>query len=114
MEEEAEKLADILSVFSNAKRVLIFWTLDGTEKAVNEIASSIDASMQNTSQHLRLMKGKEILEARRDGQTVYYRIADSDVADYCRLLHQETYNNFFESPAGRDMGQMIPVEEDRD
>ena len=114
MEEVAERLADIFSVFSNAKRVLIFWTLDGAEKSVNEIARSIDASMQNTSQHLRLMKGKGILDTRRNGQTIYYRIADSEVADYCRLLHQEMFKRYFEPPSGRDAAQMMPAADDRD
>ena len=114
MEEVAEKLADIFSVFSNAKRVLIFWTLDGTEKSVNDIARSIDASMQNTSQHLRLMKGKSILDTRRNGQTIYYRIADSDVANYCRLLHQQMFKSYFETPSGRERAQTMPAAEDRD
>ena len=114
MEEVAEKLADIFSVFSNAKRVLIFWSLDGTEKSVNEIARSIDSSMQNTSQHLRLMKGKSILDTRRNGQTIYYRIADSDIADYCRLLHQEMFKSYFEPPSGRDAPHMILAAEDQD
>lgn len=114
MEEVAEQLADIFSVFSNAKRVLIFWTLDGVEKPVNEIARSIDASMQNTSQHLRLMKGKGILASRRNGQTIYYRIADSEVAGYCRLLHEEMFKSFFEQPTGREAHQMYPLAEERD
>jgi DNA-binding transcriptional ArsR family regulator len=114
MEEVAEKLADIFSVFSNAKRVLIFWSLDGTEKSVNEIARSIDSSIQNTSQHLRLMKGKSILDTRRNGQTIYYRIADSDIADYCRLLHQEMFKSYFEPPSGRADGQKMPAGEGRD
>ena len=62
MEEVAEKLADIFSVFSNAKRVLIFWTLDGTEKSVNDIARSIDASssMSTVGSGARPVRSHEI------------------------------------------------------
>ena len=94
MEFQAEELAEIFSIFSNAKRLLIFWSLDGEEKSVNEIAEVIGSSMQNTSQHLRLMKAKNILHTRREGQLIYYRIADSEVADFCRYLLPETYHDY--------------------
>ena len=90
MEEQASTVAEIFSIFSNAKRLMIFWSLNGTEKSVNEIAEAIDASMQNTSQHLRLMKAQNILESRREGTTIYYRIADNEVANFCRQFHQDT------------------------
>jgi len=88
MEEFAEKQAEIFSIFSNAKRVLIFWQLDGAEMSVNDIANAIDSSTQNTSQHLRLMKSRGILTSRRDGKTIYYSIADSELGKYCQLIHQ--------------------------
>ena len=96
MQELAEELAEIYGVFSNPKRLLIFWTLDGTEMSVNEIASSIGASLQNTSQHLRLMKDKDILTNRREAQTIYYRISDSEIGRYCRLIHKDNLKEYFE------------------
>jgi DNA-binding transcriptional ArsR family regulator len=90
MEELAEKKAEIFQVFSNAKRVLIFWVLSKDELSVNEIAEAIDSSIQNTSQHLRLMKASKILESRRDGQTIYYSIADNEIGRYCKLIHEES------------------------
>ena len=97
MDFQAEELAEIFSIFSNAKRLRIFWSLDGTEKSVNEIAEAIDSSMQNTSQHLRLMKAQNILESRRNGQSIYYRIADSEVAEFCRFLLPQTNKDNFEA-----------------
>ena len=52
----AESQSALCSVFANPKRVLILWSLAEHEKAVSAIAHSIDASLQNTSQHLSLMK----------------------------------------------------------
>jgi len=88
MKEQAQKLADIFSIFSNEKRVRIFWLLNGSEISVNDIAAMIDTSVQNASQHLRLMKERDILATRRDGQNIYYRVADSRIARYCQVLHQ--------------------------
>lgn len=89
MQEFAKDRAEIYRVFSNEKRVLIFWLLANGEMAVNEISDAINSSIQNTSQHLRLMKAKNILDSRRDGQTIYYRIANSEIGNYCLYIHQE-------------------------
>jgi DNA-binding transcriptional ArsR family regulator len=82
----AESQSALYSVFANPKRVLILWSLAEEEKAVTAIAQAIDASLQNTSQHLSLMKGAGILESRRDGQTIYYHITDDFQHGRCRLL----------------------------
>lgn len=84
----AERQAEICGVFGNANRVLILWALGEQEMSVGEIASAIDCSLQNTSQHLRLMKDKNILASRREGQTIYYRIKHNELMEGCRLLLQ--------------------------
>ena len=84
----AAKQAATCHVFSNPRRVLILWTLVEQEKSVGEIASAIGASMQNTSQHLRLMKKRGILDSRRDAQTIYYHISDNEISETCQLLIQ--------------------------
>ena len=82
----AESQAGICGVLGNANRVLILWALGEREMSVGEIASAIDCSLQNTSQHLRLMKDKNVLASRREGQTIYYRIEQSEFMEGCRLL----------------------------
>ena len=89
MHELAEEQADLLRVFSNPKRILILWALSGKELSVSDIATAIDASIQNTSQHLRLMKEKNLLKFRREGHSICYRVADNDVGQYCQSILQE-------------------------
>ena len=84
----AENQAAICSVFANPRRVLILWTLTEHEKSVTEIAETVGFSLQNTSQHLHLMKEKGILDSRREAQTIYYRIAENELANSCLLLWQ--------------------------
>lgn len=88
LEEEAKRRADFCSIFSNANRVLILWTLAKSEMSVTEIASAINSSLQNTSQHLSLMKAQKILASRRDGQTIYYRVETNHAKNFCFLMHQ--------------------------
>ncbi len=86
LEALADRQAAVCSVFANARRVMILWSLAGQEMSVSEIASAIEASLQSTSQHLHLMKGMGILDSRRDGQTIYYRIVENGVMEQCQLL----------------------------
>jgi DNA-binding transcriptional ArsR family regulator len=113
MDFQADELAEIFSIFSNAKRIQIFWSLDGTEKSVNEIAQAINSSMQNTSQHLRLMKAQNIVESRRNGQSIYYRIADSDIAVFCRFLQPQTFKGYLEATASKVESEDLPIHEDQ-
>ena len=87
-QEMAARQASVCGIFGNAKRVLILWALMEQEMSVSEIAAAIEASLQNTSQHLRLMEDKGILVSYREGQKIYYGIVDHDLMKNCRLLRQ--------------------------
>ncbi len=79
--KRAELKAAFYQVFTNPKRVLILWVLAKREKTVSEIAAEVGATLQNTSQHLRLLKERGILNSRRDGQLIYYSIVNSKVLE---------------------------------
>jgi TusA-related sulfurtransferase/DNA-binding transcriptional ArsR family regulator len=94
--ECARQQAEICKVFGNANRILILWALGDRELSVGDIAEAIDSSLQNTSQHLRLMKDKGILVSRREQHTIFYCVADHELMEGCRLLqlaqHRGTAN----------------------
>ena len=87
-QELASEQAELCKVFAHPRRILILWTLAGREKTVSEIATSVDASLQNTSQHLRLMKEMGILESHREGQMIFYRVNQDNPALKCQLITQ--------------------------
>jgi ArsR family transcriptional regulator len=74
----ARKQANLCRVFGNDCRIMIVWSLVGRELSVSEIAEEVGTSLQNISQHLTVLKRHEIVVARREGQTIYYRIADKE------------------------------------
>ena len=76
--EEAYRQAALYRLLGCDKRLMILWLLSEGEMAVGQLAENIESSLQNVSQHLRLMKDSGILESRREAQTVYYRLADSE------------------------------------
>jgi len=82
----AQRQAALCKVFSSAQRVLIVWLLAGKELTVSEIASALGASLPSTSQHLHLMELNDILESRREGHNIYYRLAENDLLKNCLVL----------------------------
>ncbi|MGD2273066.1 MAG: metalloregulator ArsR/SmtB family transcription factor [Desulfobacterales bacterium] len=92
--ETARKRASICHVFGSTHRVLIAWVLGEEEMSVSDIANAVDSSMQNVSQHLRLMKDKGILQSRRDGRSIYYRIADNVLTKNCPIFQDREKMRF--------------------
>jgi len=86
LRNQIEEQAEIHQVLSNPVRLLILCTLEEKELSVGEISEQIGATLQNTSQHLRLMKDKGVLEARREGQTILYRITPGEMGKVYRQM----------------------------
>jgi DNA-binding transcriptional ArsR family regulator len=84
--ERAQQQAEICKIFGSINRILIVWALGDQEMSVGEIAEAIESSLQNTSQHLRLMKDKGILRSRREQHTIYYRVAAHELVEGCQIL----------------------------
>lgn len=93
LKNRAKQQADIYRVFSNATRLRILWALTDRELSVGEIAAKAETSLQNTSQHLRLMQDKGILISHREAQTIYYSIADSEMVKRYLIPLQELSNS---------------------
>ena len=58
------------------------------EKRVSDIADEIGISVHNVSQHLRVLRQALLVRSRKDGQTVYYSIANPKFMEACGLMRQ--------------------------
>jgi DNA-binding transcriptional ArsR family regulator len=82
--EVADHVAEVLKAVAHPVRLQIIELLDKKEMCVGDIAEALGGKQAITSQQLNMMKDKGVLECRRDGAKVYYRIANKNVI---RLLH---------------------------
>jgi ArsR family transcriptional regulator len=64
-------------------RLAILSALQPGEKSVGELATSTGRSQPNVSQHLASLTHAGLVEARRDGNRAFYRIADPMVMRIC-------------------------------
>jgi ArsR family transcriptional regulator len=80
--------AQVCKVFSSPKRLQIIDLLRHGERTVGELVSHMDIGKANLSQQLAFMRSKGILETRRDGQRIYYRLAYPGMLKAYDLLRQ--------------------------
>ena len=71
----AEEAAVILKTLAHPVRIHIIQCVESGEKSVSEITARTDIVQAVCSQHLRLMRDRGLLKARRQGTNVYYCIA---------------------------------------
>ena len=80
----AEHVAEILKAVAHPVRLQIVELLEAKEMCVGDIVTALGVKQAITSQQLNMMKDKGVLNCRRNGTKVYYRIENKNVV---RLLH---------------------------
>jgi ArsR family transcriptional regulator len=87
LEVSATEAASVLKSLSNEKRLMILCKLlEEGEMSVLPIAEAVGLGQSALSQHLARFRAENIVDFRRDGQTLYYRIADPKVAQLLKSL----------------------------
>jgi len=87
-EANAAEVAAVMRALANERRLMILCRLvERREASVNALAAEIGLGQSATSQHLAKMREEGIVAYRRDGQTLWYRIADPRIARILKLLH---------------------------
>jgi len=86
--ERLEKAARCLRVLAHPTRLLIIHLLGQGERSVQELEKEVGVSQSSISQHLNLLKDKEILESRRAAQQVFYRLKDQRLLQLTALTRE--------------------------
>lgn len=82
------QFARIGHAVSSPKRIELLDLLSQGEKTVEVLAEQAATPVKNTSAHLRVLRQARLVETRRDGTYVYYRLADAVVFDFLRSLQE--------------------------
>ena len=80
------QFARIGHAVASPKRIEILDLLSQGEKTVEELAEQSAASIKNASAHLRVLRQARLVETRRQGTYIYYRLAGDDVFRLLRDL----------------------------
>ncbi|MCA8880234.1 MAG: helix-turn-helix transcriptional regulator [Rhodobacteraceae bacterium] len=98
MSSAADEASDLLKAMANRHRLLILCQLIGGEKSVGQLAAFLEIRDSTVSQHLALLRRDRLVAGRRDGQTIWYRIASEPAREVVSAL----YTAFCGVPAAKD------------
>ena len=85
-EDRYESVAQSLSLLANKKRMEILYLLVERDMSVGELVMGSGGSFSAISQQLKLLTLGGMLERRRDGRNIYYRLKDGDTRAILALL----------------------------
>ncbi len=89
LEEKAAEVSGTLRLLANERRLLILCHLtQEAEMSVTALGEVIDLSQSALSQHLAKLREDGLVTTRRDGQTIYYRVADAKVGRLLSALYE--------------------------
>lgn len=76
-DQDIDRASRALKAISHPLRLKILCVLGEEEASVQDIVSMVGTSQSNISQHLTLLRDKDVLTSRRDANRVFYRVGDS-------------------------------------
>ena len=94
MNSAADDVCELMTLLSNKSRLMILCLLTEGEKSVGQLAEAIDARDTAVSQQLAVLRRERIVKARREGQTMFYRIVDPNVAEVLEFLYAKYCGGF--------------------
>ncbi|MDO5094853.1 MAG: metalloregulator ArsR/SmtB family transcription factor [Propionibacteriaceae bacterium] len=75
-----ESASTLFKALANPVRVAIVHILAQEERTVGQLVTELDLTQPLVSQHLRVLRGANLVATRRQGQEIWYRICDLHVA----------------------------------
>ncbi len=87
MRQSAAQAVSLLKTLANENRLLIMCMLAEGECSVGKLNEQIDLSQSALSQHLAVLREQGLVKTRRESQTIYYSLADSEAIPLIQTLH---------------------------
>ena len=89
LQREVHQLhAEICHALSDPSRILILYELGAGTRNVGELAEALDLSQPTVSRHLKVLRDRGMVLAKREGTSIYYSLADPKVIKALNLLRE--------------------------
>ena len=85
-EVDRQRFAAIGRALADPKRLCVLEALAAGERSVSQLSREAACQVPNMSQHLAVLRSVGLVEARRDGTTILYRLSDPRVLEAYRLI----------------------------
>jgi DNA-binding transcriptional ArsR family regulator len=85
-EFDRQRYAAVGRALADPKRLCVLESLASGELSVSDLSTRVGCQVPNMSQHLAVLRSAGLVQSRRDGSTVFYRLADVRVLEAYRLI----------------------------
>ena len=101
MNARADEASALMKALANRHRLMILCQLHQGERSVGELEDLIGLSQSALSQHLARLRADVLVGTRREGQTIFYSLADERVHRIISTL----YDMFCPPPSTKQKGK---------
>lgn len=88
LEDKAEDAARFLKMLASGPRLLLMCHMFDRECSVGELAEKTGMRMPTVSQQLSLLRNEGLVETRREGTTIYYRLVSEAAQETMAVLYK--------------------------
>lgn len=88
MRAAADQASSLMRVLSNPDRLLLLCQIAQGERCVGELEELLDIRQPTLSQQLAVLREEALVETRREGKQIYYRIASEKALAIMNVLYQ--------------------------
>ena len=88
MQSSASRASDMLKLLGHPQRLMVLCQLKMGEKSVSELSEIVGVAQSPLSQHLARMRYEDVVETRREGQTVYYSLKEGEASRLIGALYE--------------------------
>jgi DNA-binding transcriptional ArsR family regulator len=88
LEPKATEAEAFLKAMANRHRLMILCELHSGERSVGALQDAIGLSQSALSQHLARLRADDLVQTRRESQTIFYSIATPNVSRLISLLYE--------------------------
>ncbi len=91
--------ADICKTLADPKRLMLLHELREGERSVGQLVSNLGVPQANVSRHLAILREHGLVLTRREGTSIYYRLASPKIAEACNLVREVLKSQFIRNQA---------------
>ena len=107
MDQDLQRLfelhAEVCKTLANPRRLEILHWLRQGEQSVDELSELSDLAQSRLSQHLNLLKQKGLVDSRREGLYVFYRVKNPKILQACDILKEVLWEYLAETQEVMDL-----------
>ena len=87
LRDEINRLhAHVCSGLADPIRILILYRLANAKLNVTELSNTLEVPQPTISRHLKVLRDRDMVQAEREGQSVFYTLSDYRIIDALDLL----------------------------